>query len=285
MINEKHLKNLPFLAGKLADISLTTEEQIWECLTKELAGYFRCAASTFFETDDKRKLLTAKIITGSLSEELLNLSFSYQGICGWCAMERRSVLVNDVKSDPRFTPKVDNATGFATQTVICAPVMHGNELYGILELINPAEGLFSDDDLRLTEFACLQTAMNTRIMKLERSIKQVTTQGESVLQNLSGGFIGVDLSANIMFLNPRARQILGLPDGEFIGKPVEALNPSCPVIAGILKNTLMSRTVQRRAEFQCPVAGITRKIGYSTLLMQDIGGNVAGIGITFQDIT
>jgi len=49
--------------------------------------------------------------------------------------------------------------------------------------------------------------------------------------------------------------------------------------------TLSTRRVVKRQEFEWKFQGVARNLGYSTLLIQDPQGNLSGAGITFQDIT
>lgn len=59
------------------------------------------------------------------------------GIIGFCMDRIASIIVQDPKNDPRFYRDMDDATGFATRSVLCVPVAMEGEVYGCLELINP----------------------------------------------------------------------------------------------------------------------------------------------------
>ncbi|MFH1619860.1 MAG: GAF domain-containing protein [bacterium] len=285
MINDEKLRKLYSILSSMREIAGRPQDEVWDFLAKNAAAALSCEAATFFECDEKLRILTVKTGVGAVAADISNLSFAYQGICGWCAAEKKPVISNDVKNDSRFTSKVDLATGFTTKSVLCVPAASAGELFGVLELINPASGAFSMEDAELACFLAAYAVIFTRNIRLESTIKSLTTQGESVLQNLSGGFIGVDLNAAIMFFNPRARQILGASDEDYRGRPLSTLAGLCPEIVTALLETLRARKVLRRQEFTCLLSGASHRIGYSTLLMQDVGGNVAGAGITFQDIT
>lgn len=285
MINDSHLKKLCEAISDIRNNASGGEDPVWEALLKASTSLLNCEAGTVFEADEKRKIISVRKSLGKFAQLISNLSFGYQGICGWCAQERKSVISNDVRNDTRFTSKVDMATGFITKEVLCVPLMNGGELFGVLELINPASGKFSEEDLELAGFISYEASAIVRLMRLEETIKKLTLQGENVLHNLSGGFIGADLNGNVMFFNPRARQILGLGDDNYVGKPLDSMPDICqPAVEAILA-TLRTGNALRRQEFNCSVNGADRRIGYSTLLIQDVNGKVAGAGITFQDIT
>ncbi|NQW00605.1 MAG: SpoIIE family protein phosphatase [Rhodospirillales bacterium] len=78
---------------------------------------------------------------------------SDQGIVGRSVQNHSAEIVRDVQNDPNFYNKVDEKTGFTTRSIICAPLRVKDERIGAIELINKrsADGLFSEDDLRLLE--------------------------------------------------------------------------------------------------------------------------------------
>ena len=284
-MNEQRLKKLLEIIGGFHKTPPKNEDALWDQLLNNACAMLGCSAGTFFEADDKMRVLTVKKCVGEHAELLSNLSFGYQGLCGWCAENKKPVISNDVKVDPRFTPKVDIATGFNTKSALCVPVVHAEELYGVLELINPFADGFTLEDLEFTAHLCAYISVFAKALKLEHTIKQLTHRQENILQNLSGGFIGADLNGNILFVNPRARQISAIGEIDFIGKPLTELSAVCRQAVGIIQETLATKNILRRQEFTCLINGATRRIGYSTLLIQDVNGKTAGAGLTFQDIT
>ena len=75
-----------------------------------------------------------------------------EGVAGWVAQTRQNAVVNDVKSDPRFTGRVDNITGFKTLSLLCVPVVCRDRLLGVMELVNKCDGSgFDRRDLALCE--------------------------------------------------------------------------------------------------------------------------------------
>jgi two-component system NtrC family sensor kinase len=72
-----------------------------------------------------------------------------QGIAGWVVQHGQPVRVNDVRNDPRWHPEVDVATGLETRSLLCAPLMHHEQVGGVIEVINRREGDFDAEDLDL----------------------------------------------------------------------------------------------------------------------------------------
>ena len=71
-----------------------------------------------------------------------------EGIAGWVAVNRTPELVPDVRIEPRFSPAVDQTTGFRTTSLLCVPLVHKERVLGALEVVNSrSEGEFTEEDL------------------------------------------------------------------------------------------------------------------------------------------
>jgi hypothetical protein len=86
-----------------------------------------------------------------------------RGIAGAVLSSRRSEVINDVQSDPRFFRHFDTESGILTRNMIAIPLVAGEEPVGVLEVINKAGGLpFSDDDHLLLHFIADEIAFAIR---------------------------------------------------------------------------------------------------------------------------
>jgi GAF domain-containing protein len=60
-----------------------------------------------------------------------------EGIAGWVCLNGKPVVIEDVQKDQRFSPRVDQLLGFTTRSVVCVPLLNGNNrVVGAIELIN-----------------------------------------------------------------------------------------------------------------------------------------------------
>lgn len=99
------------------------------------------------------------------------------GIGGWVAERRKSVIVNDVQSDERFYPRIDEEFGFKTRSMLAAPVIGGGKVLGVVEVLNKHDGkLFNRDDLTLLTLMCRFSGelLVSVIRQNEASLKQTT---------------------------------------------------------------------------------------------------------------
>jgi GAF domain-containing protein len=78
-----------------------------------------------------------------------------RGIAGWVAENRRGTTVNNVPADERFYPELDVELDYRTNSLLAAPLLGGNRLLGVVEVINKQDGkLFSTGNLTLLTLMC-----------------------------------------------------------------------------------------------------------------------------------
>ena len=58
------------------------------------------------------------------------------GIVGWVARHRYPATVNQVEGDERFFPDIDQEFDHVTRSIVAAPVVLGDRLLGVVELLN-----------------------------------------------------------------------------------------------------------------------------------------------------
>ena len=103
------------------------------------------------------------------------------GIGGWVAENQKSVIVNDVQSDERFYPGIDEEFGFKTRSMLAAPVIGGGQVLGVIEVLNKHDSrLFNHDDQTLLTLMCRFSGelLTSVIQQNESSLKQTTEPKE-----------------------------------------------------------------------------------------------------------
>lgn len=103
------------------------------------------------------------------------------GIGGWVVENEKSVIVNDVQSDERFYPAIDEEFGFKTRSMLAAPIIGGGSVLGVIEVLNKQDGkLFNHDDLTLLTLMCRFSGelLTSVIQQNEGDLKQTTAPRE-----------------------------------------------------------------------------------------------------------
>ncbi|MEF3279397.1 MAG: GAF domain-containing protein [Elusimicrobiota bacterium] len=258
-----------------------------EIVTKFLdygINVLQCESGSFFAVNENKKTLTFDIVRGASSEELSGISFKYTGIVGWCAQTKKDILVKDVNNNPVFTKKIDYATQYKTKSVIAITIGYGRDLFGIVEFINPKnKNFFDETDFDLIKLISYCVSHKIYIIRMENSIFEVNKRLDSAINNLSGGFIGIDNNGIIVFLNPRAREILDIK-GDYVGKMYHDLDDYLYKIKELLGDSKNGKFV-KRGELVCKINSVEKKIGFSTISLRAIDGTILGSAIIFQDIS
>ncbi len=142
-------------------------------------------ASSFLTFDpDKNVLRFASVkdeVVGDKAEEILIDKIELQmgeGIAGLVAQERQPLIIQDAQKDERFYNKADVSTGFVTRTLLAVPVLHGDELLGVIEVLNTKGKPYFDtaDQELLVSFANLAAVAIIRARLLDERLKQQKVQ-------------------------------------------------------------------------------------------------------------
>ncbi|AKU91208.1 sensor domain-containing diguanylate cyclase [Vulgatibacter incomptus] len=111
-----------------------------------------------------------EVAVGPGSESLQGLRIgAEEGIAGWVASRKESLLVADVSQDERFASRFDEATRFSTSSIAAVPMRSKGRTLGVIELVNGrGQPPFDEADVRvlgsIADFAAiaLENARNYR---------------------------------------------------------------------------------------------------------------------------
>jgi signal transduction histidine kinase len=148
-------------------------ETVLRDTTEMSAMTLQAQAATLFVMDERSHELIFLTPTGDAGGMLREMRIPQnQGIVGWVTTNRKSLIVNDVKSDPRFTSQVDEATGFQTHNILCVPLTVQGRLVGVLEILNKEgdEG-FNEEDKNWLEKIGSQAAIALENARLYQNLR------------------------------------------------------------------------------------------------------------------
>ncbi|RLC91115.1 MAG: hypothetical protein DRI77_14210, partial [Chloroflexi bacterium] len=97
-----------------------------------------------------------------------------QGVVGWVAEQGESVVVRDVRDEPRFFSGIDEQTGFRTTSLLAAPLWARDRLIGVLEVVNKQVGEFDEYDLLLIETLAASAASVIETARLSETLRRRT---------------------------------------------------------------------------------------------------------------
>lgn len=133
------------LNALLADIGqASTFVQLLGLVRDQLVAMFGVERLTLFAYDGRGRQLYSVIKTGSDLREI-RVPLTDESIAGFVGLRRQGVNLPDVydtaamqKLHPKlsFDPRWDQTSGFQTRSMICVPLVHEDDLVGVLQLVN-----------------------------------------------------------------------------------------------------------------------------------------------------
>jgi HD-GYP domain-containing protein (c-di-GMP phosphodiesterase class II) len=140
-----------------------------ESIVKSAMHLNSCEAGSLLLYDDTDNL-RFKVLLGERNQTIKDMVVKRgEGISGWVAETGKSVLVNDTAKDKRFNPDFDRKSGFKTISVMCAPLVHNNEIIGVIEVLNKKNGIFTKEDEKLLHSLADQAAISIAQSKLHEN--------------------------------------------------------------------------------------------------------------------
>ena len=154
-----------------------------------IASKLRAEAASLFVLDAATGDLVCRACTGPVDIKGLRIS-SEVGIVGRTIREVSAQLVADTAHDPDFGAEVDRATGFATRSILAAPLHVQDETLGAIELINKrGEASFDSADARSLEALAaaaglaLINARNAEAMAAQAALQRELTVAAQIQQS------------------------------------------------------------------------------------------------------
>ena len=168
-------------------------DQIMLEASHDICKLFNADRLTLYAVNEDRTSIISKVKTGLNTSRDLKLPITAQSIAGYVAMARQMVNIVDVyngaalkKIHPSlsFLQEVDKRSGYRTKQMLVAPVMDGNTLYGVLQVINnrsdqPFGKLEEDGALQICK--TLGIAIRQRMQKTEDSQRRKATKYDGLV--------------------------------------------------------------------------------------------------------
>jgi sigma-B regulation protein RsbU (phosphoserine phosphatase) len=125
-----------------------------------------------FLLDDEAQELYLRFAIGHQPDVVKNLRIKLgDGVTGTAAMERTTVVVDDVLKYPRYIDAVKNA-----RSELAVPLISQNRVVGVLDIESPEPGYFREDQVKLLNLLASQIAIaieNARVYESERRNREL----------------------------------------------------------------------------------------------------------------
>ncbi|RMG99093.1 MAG: GAF domain-containing protein [Chloroflexi bacterium] len=233
-------------ASRVINSSLDINE-IMQSLLTQMNELLHAEAISIALVDKQTNELVYQVAEGIGSDKIVGLRLpANRGISGWVMEHGKPVLVADTSKDSRFDGLGDKRTGYHTQSMICAPIQHKEQVLGTIQAINPiGGGDFTDEDLNL--LVNLANIASSAIANAQQYARTQAAEARylNLFQDSVDPIILTDLEGKIVEANRRAFEFLGYPRQELIGKPIYSLHKDTAAIPSISEIQKESVTIFR----------------------------------------
>jgi signal transduction histidine kinase/DNA-binding response OmpR family regulator len=136
--------------------AITSSLNLDQILSQAMHGIqeiLRVEAGSLLLLNEDNSLLEFKKILSGNQERIAGIKLKPgEGIAGHVVQKGEPLLVLDAQNDPRFCPRIDEAIGFVTRSMLCVPLRVKNRTIGAVEVINKLDGQFDEKDLWLLNY-------------------------------------------------------------------------------------------------------------------------------------
>lgn len=157
-------------------------EDLFELIIEQTNAIMGCERSTVFLHDRDRDVLWSLVATDVTKKIEVR---SDQGIAGWVFTRREALLSNDVYGDDRFSPEVDESSGFHTRNILCLPLTNREgDCIGVIEVLNTVDGEFTERDQEILTHVANYVAISLENSRLYEQTRAYTEELQRTLSRI-----------------------------------------------------------------------------------------------------
>jgi type II secretory ATPase GspE/PulE/Tfp pilus assembly ATPase PilB-like protein len=168
-------------------------DQIMLEASQDICRLFNADRLTLYAMNEDRTAIVSKVKTGLNTSRDLKLPISAQSLAGYVAFSRELLNVADVYDDEAlkqihpslsFLKEVDKRSGYRTKQMLVVPILNGDTLHGVLQVINnKSDQPFGELEVEGASQLCktLATAIRQRMQKADESQRRRATKYDGLV--------------------------------------------------------------------------------------------------------
>ena len=217
-------------------------EQIMLEASQDICKLFNADRLTLYAVNDDHTAIVSKVKTGLNSSRDLKLPITPQSIAGYAAFSRQLANIADVYDDEAlkqihpgltFLKEVDKRSGYRTRQMLVAPILEGDTLYGVLQMINNKnDESFGELEVEGVTQLCktLATAIRHRMQRADEGLRRKATKYDGLVE--SGVMTAAELEKCTQDARNEAKPIEHLLMANYKVRPVQ-IGPSLAKFFGV----------------------------------------------------
>jgi adenylate cyclase len=284
MANHEKLLILLDVATSVAQ-TLDLETLMGKIVAK-ISEVLHAERSSLFLLDRETDELWAKKAQGA---EMVEIRFPRTlGLAGYVVSTGEMLNIPDAYANPHFNPAVDQATGFRTRTVLCAPVRNRDgEIIGVTQVMNKQGGVFDQEDESLLQALTSQLAVALENAQLYARTVEMKNYLENVQESISNGLVTLDQAYRIVTANRAALELLRQPPAAILKKDIrDLLGARNEHLVRHMDQVYAAHRAVVDYDVECLFAGTSASsLNLNFLPLQDHTGTYQGQILVMEDIT
>ena len=155
-------------------------DEVLSLIMQKVSEVLRPGHWSLLLVDEERQELRFQIAVGEGADRLKDLRLPVgEGVAGSVAATGEPLLVPDVRADPRFAARFDDASGIVTGSLLAVPLRSKGRVLGVVELVNPRGGHpFDPSDQRTLEALADYAAIAIDNARAYERIRELTLRDE-----------------------------------------------------------------------------------------------------------
>jgi len=127
----------------------TAHTDLLDYIVATAAHVLHAKAASLFLIDEEAEELVFEVALGEKAAEVKKVRLPLgQGIAGFTAATGQAIAVADVQRDPRWAQDIGRAVQYMPQSILSVPLIMGDRVIGVLELLDKEGGKpFGADDM------------------------------------------------------------------------------------------------------------------------------------------
>ena len=248
--SQRQARVMTALAESAAAITATLKvDDVLQRILEQISQALRVEVVSLALLDPSGKELVFRASTGPKSKEILGLRLAInQGVAGWVAREGRGAIVPEARKDARFYPEVDRITGYNTKSIACAPIRSRGQIIGVLEALNPVDGVFDTDALLVLTGIGSLAGTAIRHAQLFERLQAAHQRYRELFDDSIDPILITDWEGHIQEANRQAALLTGIDTDKLLGMTIDQCQVVDQTIAGEnFSNLSMGRTLSYEA--------------------------------------
>lgn len=181
-LSEMTILNLYASIGKLITSSFDLHE-IVAGVMKEMDTFFKPTFWSLMRIDHTTNELFFVAAKGMNPKQMESIRLqSGEGIAGHVVKTGQPIFSSDVTKDERFSPKVDQLTGFNTKSIVAVPLLYRGNVYGVIELLNH----YGSADYTADDFVIIRTVADFAAIAFANAAMFEAIQDQAYRDGLTG---------------------------------------------------------------------------------------------------